>query len=137
MSVSVFVTVLGATVTVSVSAGAWAAPPPAPPDESCFSWWPPPEAAADVLVVVVVVVVVLVVVGAGVPVELQATDSIPTATAVTPTPRDARLRIRALINDNGFSLSSQSDYVTARYIPTGRQASANSAPDGRLRTACC
>ncbi|AGB21552.1 hypothetical protein Mycsm_01129 [Mycobacterium sp. JS623] len=135
-SVSVLVTVLGTTVTVSVSTGAWAAPPPLdPPDESCFSWWPPPEAAAEVVVVVVVVLVVAV--GAGVPVELHATDSAPTATAVTPTVRDARLEIWAVINDNGLSLSSQSDYVTARYIPTGRRAPGNRAADGCLRTACC
>jgi len=74
MSVSVLVTVLGATV----SAGA------AAPVESWFSWRPPPlPVFATELVVVVVVVVV--VVGAVVPFELQATDSRPTATATMPT----------------------------------------------------
>jgi len=87
-------------VTVSVS-GAWAAPPPDPLDESCFSWWPPPDAAAEVAVVVVVV---LVAVGAGVALVLHATKSTPAATAAMPTLRDARLRIWAVINDNGLSL---------------------------------
>lgn len=87
-------------MTVSVSE-AWAAPPPDPPDESCFSWWPPPDAAAEVAVVVVVV---LVAVGAGVALVLHATESTPAATAVMPTLRDARLRIWAVINDNGLSL---------------------------------
>jgi len=67
--------------------------------------------------VVVVVVVVLVVVGAGVPFELHATDSTPTATAVMPTVRDARLRMWAVVNGNGLSLSSQTHDRTARFIP--------------------
>jgi len=58
--------------------------------------------------------VVVVVVGAVVPFELQATDSPPTATAAMPTVKDARLRSWAVVNDNGISLSSQSDDVTAR-----------------------
>ena len=58
--------------------------------------------------------VVVVVVGAVVPFELQATDSTPTATAAMPTVKDARLRSWAVVNDNGISLSSQSDDVTAR-----------------------
>ena len=94
-----------------VSAGAGAAPPPPespefeppPPDESCPWWLLPPLAAALVVVVVVVVVVV----GAGVPWEPHATDSTPTATAVTPTVREARLRMWAMVNDNGVSLSSK------------------------------
>ena len=80
-----------------------------------------------------VVVVVVVVVGAVVPFELQATDSTPTATAAMPTVKDARLRSWAVVNDNGISLSSQSDDVTARYIPTGRQAPPNRAAGGSLR----
>jgi len=83
----VLVTVFGATVTASVSG-------------ACFAWWPLPEAAAEL--VVVVVGVVLVVVGPGVPVELHATDSTPTATAVMPTVRHARWRM--WVNDNGVSL---------------------------------
>jgi hypothetical protein len=110
MSVSVLVTVLGATV----SAGA------APPVESWFSWWPPPlPVFATELVVVVVVVVV--VVGAVVPFELQATDSRPTATATMPTVDGALLRICAVLNANGISLSSQSYDVTVRFIPTCTQ----------------
>ena len=132
-SVSVLVTVLGATV--SVCTGAALPPPPEPPDESCLSWCPPPEAAADVDVVVVVVEVVEV--GAGVPLELHATDNRPTATAATPTVKDARLRTWAVLSNNGISLSSQSDYVTARYIPTGSQQSGNRAAVGSLRKACC
>jgi hypothetical protein len=121
MSVSVLVTVLGATVpgsTVTVSAGA------APPDESCLSWWPPPpppEFAAELVVVVVVVVVL--VVGAVVPFEPHATDSIPAAMATTPIVNGARRHTRAMINANGISLPSQSYDVTARFIPArGRQA---------------
>jgi hypothetical protein len=94
MSVSVLVTVPGATVSVSVWTGA--APPP--PDESCLSWCPP------LAVELVVVVVLVVAVGAGVPLEPQATEIRPTAMAVTPTVRDARLRIWAVVNDNGISL---------------------------------
>jgi hypothetical protein len=55
-------------------------------------------------VVVVVVVVVLVVVGAVVPFELHATVSTPAATATVPTVSDARVRIWAVVNDNGISL---------------------------------
>lgn len=104
MSVSVLVTVLGATVagsTVSVSAGA------APPVESRLSWWPPPPpplAAALVVVGVVVVVVVVLVVGAVVPFEPHATDSIPAAMATTPIVNGARRHTRAMINANGISL---------------------------------
>jgi hypothetical protein len=105
-------------VTVSVSPGAGAAPPPPdPPDESCFSWWPPALLAAELVVVVVVVVVVLVEVGAGMPFEPHATDNTPTTTAATPTVKDARLRMWAVINDNGISLSSQTQDRTARFIP--------------------
>src|SRR5947207_9587637 len=68
MSVSVLVTVPGATV--SVSTGAVAAPPP---PEECSRW---------LVVVVVVGVVVVVVVGAVVPCELHATESPPMSTAV-------------------------------------------------------
>ena len=68
----------------------------------------------------VVVVVVVVVLGAGVPFELHATDSIPTATAVMPTVSDARFRIWALVNDNGLSLPRK---VTIgqrdSYLPVG------------------
>jgi hypothetical protein len=104
MSVSVLVTVLGATVagsTVAVSAGA------APPVESCLSWWPPPPpplAAALVVVVVVVVVVDVLVVGAVVPFEPHATDSIPAAMATTPIVNGARRHTRAMVNANGISL---------------------------------
>jgi hypothetical protein len=100
MSVSVFVTVLGATVagsTVTVSAGA------APPVESCLSWWLPPALAAALVVVAVVVVVVLVG-GAVVPFDPHATDSIPVATATTPIVNGARRQTRAMVNPNGFSL---------------------------------
>ncbi|MCW2559108.1 MAG: hypothetical protein JWP55_3072 [Mycobacterium sp.] len=71
MSVSVLVTVPGVTVSVSTGAGA-----PPPPPEDCSRW------LVAVVVVGVVVVVVVVVVGAVVPVELHATDSPPTSTAV-------------------------------------------------------
>ena len=87
--------------------------------------------------VAVVVVVEVVEVGAGVPVELHATDNRPTARAATPTVKDARLRTWAVFNNNGISLSSQSDYETARYIPTGRQVSGNRAAVGSLRIGCC
>jgi hypothetical protein len=110
MSVSALATVLGAAVSAEA----------APPVESCFSWWPPPlPVFATELVVVVVVVVV--VVGAVVPFELQATDSRPTATATTPTVDGALLRICAVLNANGISLSSQSYDVTVRFIPTCTQ----------------
>jgi DNA gyrase/topoisomerase IV subunit B len=56
-------------------------------------------------VVAVVVVVVVVDVGAGVPLELHATESRPTATAAMPTVKEARLRTWAVF-DNGISLSS-------------------------------
>ena len=106
-SVSVLVTVLGATVSVCTGA----APPP--PEDSCLSWW-----LADEVVVVVVVVVE---VGAGVSVELHATESMPTATVAMPTVNDARLRVRAMVNDNGISLSSQSHDKTARFIPAHKR----------------
>jgi hypothetical protein len=54
---------------------------------------------------VVVVVVVVVVVGAVVPFELHATDSIPAAMAMTPNVNGTRRPIRAMVN--GISLSSQ------------------------------
>jgi hypothetical protein len=76
-----------------------------------LSWW----LAEDVVVVVEVVDV-----GAGVPWELHATDSMPTATAATPTEKDARLRMWAVVNDNGISLSSQTHDKTARFIPAPR-----------------
>jgi hypothetical protein len=99
MSVSVFVTVLGATVAGStVSAGA------APPVESCRSWWLPPALAAALVVAVVVVVVVVLVGGAVVPFDPHATDSIPVATATTPIVSGARRQTRAMVNPNGFSL---------------------------------
>lgn len=72
MSVSVLVTVPGATVSVCTGAGA----PPPPPPEECSRW------LVAVVVVGVVVVVVVVVVGEVVPGELQATDSPPMSTAV-------------------------------------------------------
>jgi hypothetical protein len=101
MSVSVFVTVLGATVagsTVTVSAGA------APPVELCLSWWLPPALAAALVVAVVVVVVVVLVGGVVVPFDPHATDSIPVATATTPIVNGARRQTRAMVNPNGFSL---------------------------------
>ena len=80
MSVSVLVTVLGATALgATVSAGA------APPVESCLSWWPPPPPVFAAELVVVVVGVIVVVAGAVVSFELQATDNRPTATATMPT----------------------------------------------------
>jgi hypothetical protein len=101
MSVSVLLTVLGATVagsTVTVSAGV------APPVESCLSWWPPPLPLAAALVVGVVVVVVVLVVGAVVPFEPHATDSIPAAMATTPIVKGARRHTRAMVNAKGISL---------------------------------
>ena len=62
--------------------------------------------------------VVLVVVGAVVPFELHATDSIPAAMATTPIVNGARRLIRARADANGISLSSQSYDVTVRFIPT-------------------
>jgi hypothetical protein len=118
MSVSVLVTVLGATALgATLSAGA------APPVESCLSWWPPPPPAFAAELVVVVVVVG--VVGAVGPFELQATDSRPTATATIPDVNGALRQIRAMVNDNGISLSSQSYGVTVRFIPTCTSASGN------------
>jgi len=70
---------------------------------------------------VVVVAVVVVVVGAVVPCELHATDSVPAATAITPIVNGARRQIRAMVNDNGISLPREVFDVTARYIPTGRR----------------
>jgi hypothetical protein len=71
--------------------------------------------------VVVVVVVVVLVVGAVVPLEPHATVSIPAAMAATPIVNGARRQIRARVNANGISLSSQSYDRTARFIPARRR----------------
>jgi hypothetical protein len=69
-----------------------------------------------------VVVVVVVVVGAVVPCEPHATDSIPAAMASTPIVNGARRQIRAKVNRNGISLSSQTYDRTVRFIPTCTRA---------------
>ncbi len=97
------VTVLGEPVSAGAGAPPLLSPEFEPPPPEC-SWWPPPLLAA---VLVVVVVVVVVVVGVGVPWEPHATTSTPTATAETPTVREARLLMWAVVKDNGVSLSSK------------------------------
>jgi hypothetical protein len=74
-------------------------------------------------VVVVVVVVVVLVVGAVTPFELQATDTIAATMATTPIVNGARRQMRARVDANGISLSSQSHDRTARFIPARRRPS--------------
>jgi hypothetical protein len=108
------VTVPGATVSVSTGAGA-----PPPPPEECSRWL---VAVVVVGVVVVVVVVVgVVVVGAVVPVELHATDSPPTSTAVAIPVTAAHRR----------------EVVFTNVIHTQVSCESNCGAGVRNRTACC